>query len=85
MSVLLDQETVVLEGLDFEPGCDCIVPTGHCGEEATHMLVCRSCGDSCGLSCMDHAIRVRVSKRRITHTACGVAGQFRKLVDVVPL
>lgn len=85
MSTLLDNETVVLEGLDFEPTCDCNVKSGKCGKEATHQLICLECERTCGLSCIDHAIWVRTTDRRGKHTMCGVSGLLRELVKVVPL
>lgn len=85
MSTLLDEETVVLEKLDFEPVCDCITPSGKCGQCATHILICVSCGQSVGFSCMDHAIYVRRSTRTARHAICGFRGLMRDLVKVVPL
>lgn len=85
MSTLLDEETVVLDALDFDPVCECITISGKCGREATHVLLCVACGVGVGFACMEHAIRVRKTERRATHTGCGFAGAMRELVVVVPL
>lgn len=85
MSTLLDEETVILEGLDFEPVCDCITAGDKCGEEATHALFCASCGIGVGFACIGHAIWVRRTERTGTHVVCGFGGLIRDLVKVVPL
>lgn len=85
MSTLLDEETVTLDKLDFEPGCDCNTPRGKCGADATHMLICISCGQSIGLACIEHTIYVKRSTRTAKHTACGLGGIMRDIVAVVPL
>lgn len=85
MSTLLDEETVVLEALDFEPVCDCNVRAGKCGAEATHALFCVGCGRAIGFACADHAVWARHSDRTARHTVCGLGGLIRELVKVVPL
>jgi len=85
MSVLLDVDTVVLEGLDFAPVCDCLTNSIRCGEEATHALRCTACSKIVGLACMDHAIHVRTSDRSVTHQTCGTEQALRELLEVLPL
>ena len=86
MSVLLDEETVVIDALDFEITCEALKRgVDRCGVEATHQAICTSCGDVTCVVCIDHAIWARKSDRRLTHTACGARGPICDLVEVVPL
>lgn len=85
MSTLLDEGTVVLEGLDFAEECDCHTNGIHCGAEATHSLRCTACSKIVGLACIDHAIHVRTSDRTVTHLTCGTDGALRDLLEVVAL
>lgn len=85
MSVLLDEETVVLEALDFEPTCDCMTLGNRCGQEATHQLACIECGKLTGLACMEHAIYVRTSHRIVLHKTCGAELPMRELLEVTAL
>lgn len=85
MNTVLDEETVVLDALDFEPGCQIITGGHECGQEATHRLVCTQCGGFCGVVCTGHAIYARCSTRRLMHRVCGAEAALRELVKVVPL
>lgn len=85
MSVLLDEETVVLDDLDFAPVCDCLTNGIHCGEEATHSLQCVACTAVVGLACIEHAIHVRTSDRTVHHKTCGADGPLCELLEVAPL
>lgn len=85
MSTLLDEETVVLEVLDFEPSCDCRTSGERCGEAATHSLECTECGKVTGLSCVTHTLYVRTSTVTMTHAVCGAQMPLRELLDAVPL
>lgn len=88
MSVVLDEQTdtVVLEALDFEVGCEALRHgVDRCGAEVTHQAICTACSRVVCVVCVDHAIWVRRSERRTKHTACGTGGRIRDLVRVVPL
>lgn len=88
MSVVLDEQTdtVVLGGLDFEVTCEALRRgVDRCGAEATHQAICTECAAVVCVVCIDHAIWVRNSERRTTHTACGTRGLIRELVKVMPL
>ncbi|WP_067198868.1 hypothetical protein [Microbacterium sp. XT11] len=88
MSVLLDEETVVLEGLDFEVPC----LTG--GHAAQLSIACRTCQDQ-AFYCTDHWARKRreieefLSTSILSMVACAscktVAYTVDDLVTVVPL
>lgn len=54
MSVLLDEDTIVTESLDFAPPCDKQGPA----HAATLALICRGCGRSV-LLCDEHLARFR--------------------------
>lgn len=85
MNTLLEEETVVLDNLEFEPGCQIVTGAGECGEDATHQLLCTLCGGHCGIVCIGHAIYARCSTRRLVHRTCGAEDALRDLVQVVPL
>ncbi|WP_431862992.1 hypothetical protein [Microbacterium algeriense] len=86
MSVLLDEETVVLDHLDFEVTCEALKQgVDRCGAEATHQAICVECANVTCVVCVDHAIWARRSERRVTHTACGARGRVCDVVEVVPL
>lgn len=57
MSVLLDEETVVLDGLDFD------VPCVHEDEPAEFFVKCRGCDDNAGHLCGRH---LAAARRRVT-------------------
>jgi len=88
MSTLLDEETVVLDGLDFEPPCN------YGGHSAVVSVQCRGCGHG-ALFCQEHADEVRASVERLIESSassavmCGkcmrIAFTFDELVKVVPL
>jgi ribosomal protein L37E len=88
MSVLLDEETIVLEDLDFEIPCEKI------GDHAAELSVsCRGCGHT-QFICRPHfeAGRKRIEEiaattgRRIVHRRCGNASMtVHGLAKVVPL
>ncbi|MEU4016211.1 hypothetical protein AB0E56_13210 [Microbacterium sp. NPDC028030] len=88
MSVLLDEETVVLDSLDFEVPCNR-------GEHAAEVMVrCRSCGSG-SMLCRDHLAKVRqrveefLAARAFALCKCADCGDFGftfdELVEVVPL
>lgn len=87
MSTLLDEETVVLDALDFEPGCQV-------GEEAAEFVVtCRSC-DLTVLLCETHVATARKTASDFLNKAsrfiycrrCAAkARSFDELLDVRPL
>lgn len=86
MSTLLDEETVVLDSLDFEVVCEAIKGgVDRCGREATHQMICSGCGHVVGVTCIDHAIWVRRAERVAQHASCGMRGRIRDIVTVVPL
>lgn len=85
MSTLLDEETIVLDVLDFEPACEIQNGVGVCGEDATHWMQCNTCGADCGHVCIDHAIYARTSTRRLRHQQCETEDALRDLVTVVAL
>lgn len=85
MSTLLDEETVILDDLNFEPGCEIFTSGKECGQEATHQMLCNGCGAYCGIVCVGHAIYARCSTRRLQHRVCGAEDALRDLVKVVPL
>lgn len=82
MSTLLDEETVVLDALDFTPTCEAKILDGRCGEEVTHRLVCVECAHDVGLTCIEHAVYARRQRREVTHTACGAKAPMCDLVTV---
>ncbi|GGH33953.1 hypothetical protein [Microbacterium album] len=72
MSVLLDQETVVLEGLDFEPRCEERYSEEHA---ATHTIICRVCGGAV-LACEKHLAHARwLLRDEAKHIPCGSVEQ----------
>lgn len=78
MSTLLDQETVVLEGLEFEPECEDQRDPAHA---ATHVAQCRACGGTL-LLCEGHLayLRWRFRWSGIKHVPCGkLASSFDAL------
>lgn len=88
MSTLTDEDTVVLEGLDFE------IPCGAGGHAAHVSIACKHCGDQ-GFLCRDHwgKKRRRVDEYLRVHilgvVVCSVcktqAWSVEDLVQVVPL
>ncbi|WP_295035090.1 hypothetical protein [uncultured Microbacterium sp.] len=56
MSVLLDEDTIVLEGLEFEIPCVKVGPEEHAAENS---LTCRSCG-AVIFACDHHIALTRV-------------------------
>jgi hypothetical protein len=85
VSVLLDEESVVLEGLDFEVPCEVVGSTGPCAQHAEFEMKCVQCGDTCGLLCLSRAVYARSSNRPVRHVTCGVSGPLCDIVTVVPL
>lgn len=87
MSAVIDADTSasVLEGLDFDPGCESRPSSGRCGREVTHLLVCTDCGQVAAMTCIDHAIYARRQGRTVTHDRCGARAPMSELVEVVPL
>lgn len=86
MSVLVDEETVVIDDLDFTVACEALRRgVDRCEEEATHQAICRECGNVTCVVCIDHAIWARRSERRLIHRGCGARGRVCDLVEVVPL
>jgi len=83
VSTLLDQETVVLEGLDFEPPCEDRNTPAHA---ATHTAQCRACGKVL-LVCEAHLAYLRWRyARRCVHVPCETeAPGFDLLFDWRPL
>lgn len=68
MSTLLDQESVVLEALDFEPPCADEVEPPHAAEVA---ITCQACGGVL-LLCESHFAYARWKfARGVKHTTCG--------------
>jgi hypothetical protein len=79
-------EATVLGGLDFAPRCG--VGLGRvftlwgfrlfasrprsCGEPASHLVVCRGCGDS-GLCCVVHRFEVLLAEQ-VQCSVCGASG-----------
>lgn len=82
MSTLLDENTAVLDGLDFTPTCEALTLDGRCEEDVTHRLVCTQCAHDVGLTCIEHAIYARRQRREVTHMACGATAPMRELVIV---
>lgn len=88
MSVLLDEETVVLEGLDFDAPCN------YGSHAASVSILCRGCRHG-ALFCEEHADEVRRSVDHLIESSassavmCGkclrVAYSFDELVVVIPL
>ena len=81
MSVLLDEDTIVLEGLDFAPSCVA------CEHTADHIIKCRSCQHTT-LLCTRHLIRLTVRCEAemvvtVTYQACGFTGATLDDVAVV--
>lgn len=86
MSVLLDEETVVIDDLDFTITCEALKRgVDRCGEEASHQLICTGCTNIVGVTCIEHAVWVRHANREAQHAACGERGRIRDIVEVVPL
>lgn len=87
MSTLLDEETVVLDALDFEPRCDCVnLETRQlCGVAATHWLRCTVCSQPVGMACEQHRARLDEADWTVTHTVCGKSAPMCVLVEAVPL
>lgn len=87
MSTLLDVDTVVLDGLDFNPRCDCKDNETRrmCGDDATHWLRCTICGQSVGTACAEHRARLEGADWTVTHTTCGKSAPMCVLVEAVPL
>ena len=86
MSVLLEEEAVVIDYLDFDVTCEALMRgVDRCGAEATHRAICTTCGNVTCVVCIDHAIWARRAERMTTHTACGARGRICDLVEVVPL
>ncbi|WP_295104418.1 hypothetical protein [uncultured Microbacterium sp.] len=89
MSVLLDEETVILEGLDFEERCD----AKQGDEHAAHVMTRFRCCGSTGLLCTPHMENQRVGVNgRLAlgfRIICGYCEtdvtSWEELVEVVPL
>ena len=88
MSVLLDEETVVLEGLDFDVPCEV---RGHA--KASVIVTCRTCKTH-SLLCQRHYDRMRARVTMLESNPsffikCGFcqtwARRFDDLVEVTPL
>lgn len=87
MSVLLDEETVILEGLDFAVPCEA---GGHAAEV---WVQCRSCRKNAGALCVTHlqVKREEVARKLMTSPAvacarCEATGtSFDQLFEAVPL
>lgn len=87
MSTLLDEETVVLDALDFEVPCEA-------GEHAAEVWVqCRSCRENAGALCRPHlqvkraeaAIKLFYSARIGCAMCNTTATDFDELFEAVPL
>lgn len=87
MSVLLDEETVVLEGLDFT------VPCAAGGHSAEVWVQCRTCRKNAAALCIEHlkVKREEVARKLLTSPAVGCARcdavgmSFDELFEAVPL
>lgn len=87
MSVLLDEETVVLEGLDFEVPCVMASAVEHA---ATVLIRCRGCGSTAPI-CDEHleGMRTACTRKgaiRVECTQCGAGGpDLDSVSEVIPL
>lgn len=89
MSTLLDEETILLEGLDFEIPCSAKVD-----HTADVSVLCRGCGSG-AMYCAEHAEAIRrnvdliLAASPLGVVACAhckrVARSFDELAKVVPL
>lgn len=86
MSTLLDEETIVLEGLDVVPRCEWKrLSLEH---EAEVAMMCRGCRNSV-LLCKKHVEKVRATLDRARIIGCTQCGResrsFDEAVEVVEL
>lgn len=88
MSILLDDQPVVLDDLEFEVPC-----AMKCGNPADVYVTCRFCDTNAGALCHRHLLAKRAEAEQMLHAkkaiACGqcsrVALTFDDLFEVVDL
>lgn len=89
MSVLLDEETVVLEGLDFEERCMAKTAPEHSADVATRFRCCGAGALLCDGHLANQRMGVDALLARGQRLICGYCGaeftSYDASVEVVPL